>query len=88
MFNGTAESLIARISDVIITPIIFLLFALALVYFLYGVMIFIANADQPEMRKTGAKHMIWGVIGMFVMFGVKGILLLIISSFGLQNPGI
>lgn len=88
MFNGTAEDLIQRINDAIISPIILLLFGLALVYFLYGVMIFVANADEPEKRKTGAMHMLWGVIGMFIMFGVKGILLLLMSSFGLPNPGI
>ncbi len=88
MFNGTAEGLIEKINDAIISPAILLLFGLALLYFLYGVMIFVANADDPEKRKTGANHMLWGVIGMFIMFGVKGIILLVINSFGLPNPGL
>jgi succinate dehydrogenase/fumarate reductase cytochrome b subunit len=82
------DGLINKINDIIISPIILLLFALALVYFLYGVAMFVMNADEPEARKLGAKHMMWGIIGIFVMFAVKGILLVIINTFGISNPGI
>lgn len=84
----TADGLISKINDIIISPLILLLFALALVYFLYGVAMFVMSADEPEARKTGGKHMMWGIIGMFVMFAVKGILMLIVNSFGLPNPGL
>ncbi len=30
---------------------------------------FIRGADNEEKRKTGQQHMIWGIIGLVIMFG-------------------
>ena len=66
--------LLDRINEFVINPIIGLLFALALVVFLYGVVEFIAGADSEEKQTTGRQHMIWGVIGIFIMVSVFGVL--------------
>ncbi len=51
-----------------------LLFALALLYFLYGLSEFLRNQDNEEAQSVGKQHMVWGIIGLFLMFAVFGIL--------------
>ena len=79
----TAATLIERIETVIIDPLILLLFAAGFLYFLWGMTTFIWKADSDEGRSTGIKHMLWGVIGMFVMVAAWGIINLIENTFGL-----
>lgn len=70
----------------IVNPVIYFLFAVALMYFLYGVLIFIINADDESARDTGKKHMFWGVIGLFIMVSVYGIIGLILGTMGASVP--
>ncbi len=79
---------INRFLDQIVNPIIILLFALALVYFLYGLVIFIANADSEEARDTGKSHMLWGIVGLFIMVSVYGILKIVIGTVGISSDQI
>lgn len=79
---------INRFLDQIVNPIIILLFALALVYFLYGLVVFIANADSDEARDTGKSHMLWGIIGLFIMVSVYGILKIVIGTVGISSDQI
>lgn len=82
--SGTAfNTLLQKILDNIVTPVIYLIMALAVVYFLWGVMMFVKNADNAEKREEGYKHMIWGIIGIFIMVSAKGIISIILSSMGL-----
>ncbi len=76
------DSFFTNINDQIITPIIYLLFALAAIYFLYGVFLFVKNAESPDKRSEGAKSMIWGIVGLFIMLSVKGIINLILRTIG------
>lgn len=67
-------TIIDKVQDAILTPLIALLFALALGYFLFGVLKFIQNQDNETAQEEGKKHMIWGIIGIFLMIAVYGIL--------------
>ncbi len=78
----TTERIIQRLGDAIINPLISLIFALALLYFVWGIVKFIAGAENPEKRKEGTRHMIWGILGMFIMVAAWGILAFIKSSIG------
>ncbi|MBI5816855.1 MAG: hypothetical protein HZB09_00300 [Candidatus Yonathbacteria bacterium] len=71
------DDLIAKIGDNILTPLMWILTGAATIYFLWGVFEFIRDYDSPEARSTGAQHMLWGVIGMFIMISVFGIMNLI-----------
>lgn len=75
-----------RLITSIVNPIIYFLFAVALLYFLYGVLIFIINADDEKARETGKKHMFWGVIGLFIMVSVYGILGIVLGTVGATPP--
>jgi hypothetical protein len=65
--GSSFESLFQKIINNIVSPVIYLIMALAIVYFLYGVMQFIKNADNAEKRSEGYSHMIWGIVGIFIM---------------------
>lgn len=72
--------IIQKVNDLILTPIIVLLFALAVAYFLFGLMKFIMNQDSEEDQVAGKKHMAWGAVGLAIMVSVWGILNLINES--------
>jgi hypothetical protein len=75
-------TLVKSIDRVIINPIIFFLFAVAMVYFLYGVAQYFMSSDNEEVRSKSKTHMIWGVIGLFIMVGVFGIMRILLNTVG------
>lgn len=74
--------IIEKIKDNILNPIIIALFAAAAFYFLFGLLKFIQNQDNETAQEEGKRHMVWGVIGIFLMVAVYGILDLIGSTVG------
>ncbi len=80
--EASIGTLMSSIERVIINPIIFLLFALALVIFLYGIVQYLMNPDSEEIRKTSKSHMMWGVVGLFIMIAVFGIMRIILNTVG------
>lgn len=78
----SVDEFVEKINTVIINPILALLFAAGLLYFMWGVTMFIWKSDSDEARRDGAKHMLWGVIGMFIMVAVGGIIKIIENTFG------
>lgn len=63
-----------KIVDVIVNPAIKLLFILAFIVFLWGMVEFIRSADNETGRDKGKLHMLWGVIGLAIMVSVNGIM--------------
>jgi len=88
-FIPTAEAnvntLMNSIDKVIINPLILFLFSLALVYFLYGVARYLMNPGSEEIRKDSKSHMLWGVVGMFIMISVFFIMRIILSTLNVKN---
>ncbi|OGI60556.1 hypothetical protein A2641_03420 [Candidatus Nomurabacteria bacterium RIFCSPHIGHO2_01_FULL_37_25] len=78
---ASVNSFIANVNREIINPLILLLFALALAYFLFGMFQFINNQSNDEKKTTGKSHMLWGVVGLTIMMGVWTILGVILSTF-------
>lgn len=79
------DSFIAKVDTLIINPLILFLFALAVVFFLYGVFEFILNQENEEKKTTGKSHMIWGIIGITIMMGVWVILGIIVKTLGISG---
>jgi hypothetical protein len=80
----SAATLVYRINKVIINPLIIFIFALALAYFLWGVIEFVLNASDDDKRTTGKRHMLWGLVGMFIMISVFTIMQIIINTLGID----
>lgn len=73
---------------IIVSAIVPLLFSLALIAFLYGVVKFLMNADDQEARDKGKLFMIWGIVALAVMFSVWGLVGILRNTFGVTNSAI
>lgn len=86
-FNGSVSVLVERINAVIIDPLLALIFAAGLVVFLWGTVEFLWGISAgSEKKDDGKRHMLWGVIGMFIMVASTAIIRIIMNTFGLTNP--
>lgn len=61
------DTLIDNLFTVIIQPLIYILFAAAVILFLFGVVRSLVKSDSSEARETGRKHITWGIVGMTIM---------------------
>ena len=52
----------------IINPLVILGFVIAVIYFLYGVTKYILKAKEDKARAEGSQHLLWGSIGLTIMF--------------------
>ncbi|OGZ32651.1 MAG: hypothetical protein A3H02_01130 [Candidatus Niyogibacteria bacterium RIFCSPLOWO2_12_FULL_41_13] len=67
----------------ILSGIIPILMGLATIVFLWGAINYVFAADDEEKRKTFKTYIVWGIIGLFSMVAVWGIVRVLISTFGL-----
>ena len=67
------------------TPIVV---ALALLYFFWGLATYILNAGNEDKKKSGRDIMIWGLIALFVMVSVWGIINVVRDTFQLNDTNI
>ncbi len=74
--------LIQAINEHIINPAIILIFAVAMVVFLWGLISYIRGAGDPKARESGRSRIIWGIIGFAIMFSVFGIMQLVSNTVG------
>jgi hypothetical protein len=84
--NQALASILTPIIQNIIQPGLLFLFFLAFVYFVWGVFNLIRKADDEGERKTGAYHILYSAIGMFIMVGAYGIIRLISNTIGVASP--
>jgi len=68
----------------ILRPIVPFLIGLAVVVFIYGVLIIVLS-EGGEKKEDGKKFMFWGIIGIFVMVSVWGLVAIMSSTFQLNN---
>ncbi len=69
----------------IIKSVVPLLFALATAGFIWGVIQMIINPEDAEKRKQGKQYMIWGILALFVMVSVWGLVSIVSNTFGIQT---
>ena len=75
-------TLMGKLYTTILNPIIVFLFAAAFLYFMYGVLKMVWYGDSEGEREQGRQSIIWGIVGMFVMFSVFTIIRILVNSFG------
>jgi len=78
------DTFIHNVDAKIVNPLIALLFALAVVIFLYGMLEFIFNQANDEKKTTGKSHMLWGIVGITIMLGVFTIMNVILKTLGIN----
>lgn len=81
-----ASQFVQRVNSAIINPLIGLLFTVAFILFLWGAVNFIFNSGDQDAQTKGKTHMLWGVLGMFIMVSVLGLLRILLNTFGVDVP--
>jgi hypothetical protein len=84
--NSSLNASLANIVSVIAVPIVEFVFALAVLIFVWGAAGLLIYRENPEKRSESQRHILWGVLGMFIMVGAYGIIRLIASTIGVQSP--
>ena len=81
---------VGRLKTYIIDPIILVLLAAGLCLFMFGLVEFLWGMSKGGSPDKGKSHMLYGIIGMFIMFSVWGILTIINDTLGLDfgNPDV
>lgn len=69
----TFDTFITTVQTQIINPLITVLALAAFILFAYGVVEFIRGAENDEKRKIGQRHIIYGLIGLVILFGARTI---------------
>ncbi len=87
-YADSVDDLLFKLNSSIINPAIEFVFIIALVVFLWGVMEYIRGAANEQKRKDGREHMLWGVIGFLIMFGVFGIITILTNTLGIKGATI
>lgn len=62
-----------------------IIFGLAIIGFLWGLMKFIFAAGSEDARESGKNIMVWGLVAIFVMASVWGIVRLARDTVGVNN---
>lgn len=69
--------------DNIINPLLLLLFAVGLLVFIFGVVEFLYGLNaENDARERGKQHMLWGLVGMFIMVVALGVVYVIADVVG------
>ncbi len=77
----TVSQLISRVQSVVNLIIPFIV-GLAVLVIIYGIFTFISSAGDEEKRATAKQFIIWGIIGVFIMISVWGLISILVNSFG------
>jgi len=72
---------VGRFTTYVIDPALLILAAAGFFYFVWGLVQFLFELNQGGKTEEGKQHMIWGVVGMVIMFSVVGIIALINNTF-------
>lgn len=80
------QTFVGNVVTLIINPLIGLLFAAALALFVWGAGQFILNSGDATKRDEGKKNLLYGIIGLFIMASVFGILQVVTNTFGIELP--
>ena len=78
-------NIIGYFSCILVKYVTPLLFALATVGFIWGIIQMFLDPNNEEARKKGKSFMLWGLIGLFVMVSMWGIVGVLDSTFGVGN---
>jgi len=80
------SNVMGAIIDAIINPLLLLLFSVGAFLFVWGLVEFLWKVDTEDGQKTGKQHMLYGLLGMFIMATVFGIISIITSTLGVSFP--
>ncbi len=82
MSNISIVGFLQKVDKFILNPLILLAFSLAFVYFFYGIVKFLSIDAADKSRKEARDAIMWGIVGMIIMFSVYGLIRFVLATFG------
>lgn len=79
------QNLLCYVTRIINDSVIPLIFALAMVMFIWGVVQYVINSDEEAKKAKGKQFMLWGIIALTVMVSVWGLVGILSSTFGIEK---
>jgi hypothetical protein len=73
------------LSCLLYTNVVPLLITAAVVVFMWGVVQYILNADDSTKRSEGRSFIVWGLVALFVIVSVWGLVAVLQNTFGLTG---
>jgi len=74
-----------KVNDAVINPLLALVFAAGLLVFIFGVVEYIWGlSSDTDAKNQGKQHMLWGVVGMFIMAAAYAIFKLVENIVGVE----
>lgn len=83
--NPKFQDLLGYAVCIISNSVIPLIFALALVMFIWGVVQYVINSSEEAKKEKGRQFMLWGIIALAVMVSVWGLVHILTNTFGIKN---
>jgi len=81
---ATVGSVLKVFSDTI-NAVIPIILALAVLYFFWGLAKYVLNSANEDAKEEGRNIMIWGIIALFVMVSVWGLIALLQDTFDVDS---
>ncbi len=79
--NQDFKGLVGAIIENIAEPAVILILSLAVVFFLWNIAQFIRKGDQPEELEKFKSGAIWGIVAIFVMVSMWGLVHMLVNTF-------
>lgn len=84
-FVGNGTTGIIGVMNTVVVPIII---ALAFLMFVWGIVkYFFIHGGEEKSREEGRDFILWGLIGMVVLFSVWGFVNILLSTLGIAPQG-
>jgi hypothetical protein len=87
---GSIENLLGLFLRILNQYIVPLIVAIAVVWFMWGIIQYVTAGDSEDKRKEGTWKMVYGIIAIFVILSVWGLVNILQGTFGTagqQIPG-
>src|SRR3989344_4562173 len=68
----------------ILNPLLYVLFSVAIIVFMWGIVQFmwgLKDGAADKLAADGKMHMLWGLIGLFIMLTAASIIGLVVNTF-------
>lgn len=84
----TFADIVGRIIDLVLNPLVALSIGVALLLFMWGIVKYVTAGGDSGKRGEGATMMTYGVIALFVMVAVWGLVNVVANTIGVGSGGV
>lgn len=82
ILSMSGEQILSNVVTELFSPLYQAAVGVAILYFLYGVAKYVLDLNNPEKQTFGRSHLLWGMVGLFIILSVGGILSALNNALG------